>query len=98
MMQDFVLDLVVIQTVDELFRYFHQQLPQWKVSLSRAISTFQGTLREAVCLPTNPGRAQNVISGRENQAKHRRKGDGARTVYVWLHAKFAKMNMTRRLK
>src|SRR5882762_5533991 len=38
------------------------------------------------------------VSGMRKSSEHHRKGDGARKSYVWLHAKFAKMNMTRRLR
>jgi hypothetical protein len=32
MMENFVTDLIVVQTIDKLFWYFHEQL-QWKLSL-----------------------------------------------------------------
>ena len=73
MMQNFVTNLVVIQTIDELFRYFHERL-QWKLSLSRAISTFQGSCRGSCQLPYKPAELaqpdsmlKNVFA-RENQA------------------------------
>jgi hypothetical protein len=38
MMQNFVTNLIVVQTINKLFWYFHERL-QCKLSLSRAIST-----------------------------------------------------------
>src|SRR5438132_637339 len=39
MMEHFVTDLIVVQTIDKLFWYFHERL-QWKLSLFGRISTF----------------------------------------------------------
>jgi hypothetical protein len=68
MMEDFVLDLVVIQTVDELFRYFHERLPMESITFPRYLY-FRRDCRGICQLPLrNQAELKNVISGRENQA------------------------------
>ncbi len=54
MMQNFVTNLIVVQTIDKLFWNFHKRL-QWKLSLSRAISTFGSCIAvaEADSFPIN---------------------------------------------
>jgi hypothetical protein len=41
---------------------------------------------------------KSAIKLRNSKTEHRREAYDVRKTYVWLHAKFAKTNMTRRLK
>src|SRR6266496_139676 len=41
---------------------------------------------------------KSAIKLRNSKTEHRREACGVRKAYVWLHAKFARTNMTRRLK
>src|SRR5436305_14229948 len=41
---------------------------------------------------------KSAIKLRNSKTEHRREAYGVRKAYVWLYAKFAKTNMTRRLK
>jgi hypothetical protein len=49
-------------------------------------------------MPAGGSAKKNASFRSRKSSEHRRKGDGARKSYVWLHAKFAKMNMTRHLR
>src|SRR4030095_9166820 len=107
MMENFVTDLIVVQTIDKLFWDFHERL-QSKLSLFPPYLYFGEAARcrgsrqlplqtKRACTVGHSGRRHKFLA-RKDKSEHRRKGDGARTICVWLHAKFAKMNMTKRSK
>src|SRR4029077_3576191 len=91
MAQDLVVNLVLIQTIDESFWYFH--------TASETNYHFPGV---SLLCPSPVPYAKNRIQRRgfcsQKSIDHRHEVHGARNIYAWLHAKFAKTNMTRRLR
>src|SRR5437764_1223041 len=81
MVQNFVAHFVFVQTIDELLRDFHGRLRS-KLSLSQPISTSEDGNRPKIPLLTE-----------DNTTKH---GISCERLVVWLYAKFARMNMTKR--
>jgi hypothetical protein len=71
MMQNFVMDFVFVQAIDQLRWYFHNRLRQ-KLSLSSAISTSyaQQVGNQKPQMRSTSGRQEieDVIFGHENQA------------------------------
>src|SRR5215831_11401530 len=88
--QDLVLHFVFIQTIDQSFWYFHNRLRLGKYHLPGAISTVR------ICCPCKGSRQLPVQL--IDQMNTPRTLTVRERLMLWLHAKFAKMNMTRRLK
>jgi len=146
MMQDFVVHLVFLQTIDQSFWDFHNRLrgkkyhfprlslvpgqSRWNApfrifapsALSRLLKAaercaFQdaSAWQTRATIPAFWSAAllhrfrstrcsyvsaieKSAIKLRNSKTEHRREAYGVRKAYVWLYAKFAKTNMTRRLK
>src|SRR5438094_2728401 len=111
MMQNLVSHFVFVQAVDELLWYFHSR-PSMEsyhfpaLSLASKLScSCKGSSQLTLQNPRRTSQESTGINdssrilelGKESR-RHHRKDSGARKIYVWLHVKFAKMNMTKRLK
>src|SRR5438094_2183533 len=91
MMQNLVADFIFIQTIDELFWYFHEQL-QWETITSTDDLYFR------VTVSTRGKPRSSLLSLAKNRADTAAKAATRERLLVWLHAKFVKMSMTRPLR